>query len=172
MTTYGKLTVIETLRKPSRHKSRGKTELFARLICECGNEVLRPVDDLNKGRTRSCGCGKRGATAAPPYIQHKRKLLESAKNRARRKGVPFHITIDDFEIPDVCPLLGIQLKRNKGQAADDSASLDRLIPEKGYVKGNILVISRRANVIKNNASIDELMTLTENLHAILMKEAG
>ena len=172
MTKYGKLTVIEILRKPSRRKSRGKTEAYASLVCECGNQIIRPLDDLKKGRTRSCGCGKRGATAAPPYIQHKRKLLENAKNRARRKGVPFHITIDDFEIPDVCPLLRIPLKRNKGQAGDDSASLDRLIPDKGYVKGNILVISHRANVIKNNASIDELMTLTDNLHAILMKKAG
>ena len=42
---------------------------------------------------------------------------------------------------------------------DDSPSIDRLIPELGYIKGNVNVISLRANIIKNNATKDELIKI-------------
>ena len=40
-----------------------------------------------------------------------------------------------------------------------SPSLDRIIPEKGYVKGNIIVVSLKANTMKNNATIEEIKNL-------------
>ena len=42
---------------------------------------------------------------------------------------------------------------------DNSPSIDRLIPELGYIKGNVNVISLRANIIKNNATKDELIKI-------------
>ena len=48
----------------------------------------------------------------------------------------------------------------KGAAGEVSPSLDRLLPHLGYVKGNIIVISHRANAnAKNCASVDELMLI-------------
>lgn len=92
-------------------------------------------------------------------------LLRSAKQRAKVKGLEFNIDISDIELPKICPLLHIPLgssERSKGQI-DSSYSIDRINPNKGYIKGNVWVISYRANKIKNNASLEELELLVKNL---------
>lgn len=85
-----------------------------------------------------------------------KQLLAGARKRGK-KGVPFTITEADIVVPEVCPILGIPLKRGVGKIADTSPSLDKIIPELGYVPGNIQVISNRANRIKHNASLAELI---------------
>ena len=94
-------------------------------------------------------------------------MVRSAKQRALKKGLDFNITYEDFEIPERCPLLGIPLIKHvgDGNAKDDSPSLDRIKPELGYIKGNVWVISRKANEIKNNVNSDTLKTIAENLKA-------
>lgn len=74
-------------------------------------------------------------------------LVQQAKYRAKRDGRDFDLTVDDLEIPETCPVLGIPMT---------SPSLDRKDNSKGYVKGNVFVISRRANILKNDATVDEL----------------
>jgi hypothetical protein len=79
----------------------------------------------------------------------KRVMLYHARRRALQKGIPCTITIDDFEIPTHCPVLGIKLARGSHKVSQHSSpSLDRVIPSKGYVPGNIAVISTRANRLK------------------------
>lgn len=86
-----------------------------------------------------------------------RVLLRSACKRAKQRGTPFSITEADIHIPDVCPILSIPVDRGTGRIpAHGSPSLDCLIPERGYVPGNVAVISHRANTIKNNATLEEL----------------
>lgn len=84
----------------------------------------------------------------------------AAKRRAKDNGVPFAITkqdiIDIFPLDGKCPMLGITLQFNNKSSKDDSPSLDRIIPKLGYVPGNILLISYRANRIKNDATLTEL----------------
>lgn len=98
---------------------------------------------------------------------YKKYMVRSAKQRALKKGLDFNITYEDFEIPERCPLLGIPLIKHvgDGNAKDDSPSLDRIKPELGYIKGNVWVISRKANEIKNNVNSDTLKTIAENLKA-------
>ena len=62
-------------------------------------------------------------------------------------------------IPLHCPVLGLPLYRNSGGAAQgpNSPSLDRIDPDLGYVRGNVKVISARANSIKSNATPEELL---------------
>jgi hypothetical protein len=83
-------------------------------------------------------------------------MVRAAKARATKKGVPFNITPEDITIPSTCPVLGIPLVVGQPKATDNSPSLDRVVPLLGYVKGNVIVISNRANRIKNNASVHEL----------------
>jgi hypothetical protein len=83
-------------------------------------------------------------------------ILQQAKRRAKLKNVPFDITADDIEVPEYCPVLGIKLAVNKNHAKDNSLSIDRIIPELGYVKDNVAIISFKANTIKSNASIEDL----------------
>lgn len=58
-------------------------------------------------------------------------------------------------VPEFCPVLGMRLEPGNGLSAS-SPSLDRFDPEKGYTKGNVRVISARANTLKSNATPDEL----------------
>lgn len=79
------------------------------------------------------------------------------------KGVPFDLEMSDIAVPERCPILGIKLERGVGQRTyqDSSPSLDRIIPNKGYVKDNIAVISMRANRIKNDATLDEMRSVVD-----------
>lgn len=84
-----------------------------------------------------------------------RALLALAQTRARRRGVDFQITIDDIVIPDRCPVLGIKLAPGTKRSLDNAPSIDRLDPRRGYVPGNIHVISHRANRLKGDGTPEE-----------------
>lgn len=83
-------------------------------------------------------------------------MLLIARQGARTAEVAFDLDRADIFIPVFCPVLGLRLRfdgaRNVG---DDGATLDRLIPELGYVRGNVAVISHKANRLKNNGTAEE-----------------
>lgn len=81
-----------------------------------------------------------------------RVLLSAAKVRAKEKGIDFNLDITDIVIPDVCPVFETPFEKGTWSAA----SLDRIDPSKGYVKGNVQVLSKKANTMKQNATKDEL----------------
>lgn len=90
-----------------------------------------------------------------------RRLLAGAKKRAAEKNLPFTLTLQDIVIPEVCPVLGIPLRRARLVATDNSPNLDRLIPALGYVPGNVRVISRLANMIKSNATPQQIRAVAD-----------
>lgn len=100
-----------------------------------------------------------------------RELLRAAKRRAKDRGVEFSITLEDIVVPNICPLLGIPLKKGDVKAGPNSPSLDRKNNDLGYVKGNVWVISRRANIAKNDLSLAELELLVANLRHTLLEGA-
>jgi len=89
----------------------------------------------------------------------RKRMLRCARLRAKAAGVPFELTIDDIEIPEVCPALGIPLVAGMGRNNPNGPSLDRTVPALGYVRGNVRVISHRANSLKNDATPEELAAL-------------
>lgn len=91
------------------------------------------------------------------------EMFAAAKKRAKIKGVEFSITQNDVCVPETCPLLGVPLLQCKKCLGPNSPSLDRIDPSKGYVPGNVWVISYRANAAKSNLTLSELKTLVENL---------
>lgn len=92
-----------------------------------------------------------------------RRMLADAKARAKKGSFPCTIELQDVFIPNECPLLNVPFQR-KGPYAP---SLDKIIPALGYVPGNVLVISCRANSIKHNATLEELQKLIANLAVLL-----
>jgi len=89
-----------------------------------------------------------------------KRMLSSARARARSRGLDFDLELDDIVIPEYCPVLGIKLSTETGNKNQyDSPSLDRIDSSKGYVKGNVAVISWRANWIKQNATLEEVTAL-------------
>jgi len=92
----------------------------------------------------------------------KREMLQRARDHAKRRDVPFNLELEDLVIPVVCPALGIPLmKAVGGHQSDNSPSVDRFEPLKGYTKGNISVISSKANRIKSNATAEELRKVAD-----------
>lgn len=163
---FGYLTVEEFIEKDPKKGSLWKCK------CECGTK--REYRSSQLPSRQSCGCmtGKiisqkrrtHGKTGTRAYW-----LRALAKKRARDRGLPFNITIDYvqhmIDTTPQCPYLGIELKTNKGSLAWNSATIDRIIPELGYVIGNVMLISHRANTIKNDATADEVMAV-----AVMMKQ--
>ena len=87
-------------------------------------------------------------------------MLVDSIRRAKKKGLEHNIELEDIQIPEYCPVLGIKLEVNSGKgygkAQPNSPSLDRVDNSRGYTKDNIRVISYRANMLKNNATQEEL----------------
>jgi len=83
-------------------------------------------------------------------------LLHAAKKSAKHRSINFDLKESDIVLPDVCPVLGISLSIGDGQRNNNSYSLDRIDNNKGYVVGNVRVISWRANNVKGDACIEEL----------------
>ena len=97
-----------------------------------------------------------------------RKILYTIKSRAKSKGIDFNLEHGDIELPTHCPILGVELKKVHGASGKvgyrpNAPSVDRIDPNKGYVKGNVRVISSRANLLKNNAEVWELEKVLEDL---------
>jgi len=121
-------------------------------------ENAEMIEDLTGRRYTSCRSGK----AALLRIQEPEKhLLKTAKSNAKRVGVECNLILDDIHIPDMCPILNIPLYFTPGQATDNTPSIDRIIPSTSYNRDNILIMSMRANRIKNDGTPDEHFKIYE-----------
>lgn len=100
----------------------------------------------------------------PIYKKELKELWRHLKQSATKRKIPFSLTLTDLNnisFPVTCPILGLELKFNKDRAADDSYSIDRIDSSKGYEIDNIVVISQKANRVKNNATSDELAKIEQ-----------
>lgn len=86
------------------------------------------------------------------------RLWEGARRRAAASGIPFDIEPSDIAIPERCPVFGTKLIRGAPDVRS-RATLDRIDNSRGYVKGNVAVISHRANSFKGDMTADELQKL-------------
>jgi hypothetical protein len=168
--TYGRLTILREYQSPC------KKYVLCETSCSCGgNTVATRRHEIVSGKTQSCGCLRRERSVEankkrfdPNAISKttEYKILARAKSRAKKNNLPFNIELDDIVIPERCPLLGIKIESTEVRNSPNNPSLDKIIPEKGYIKGNVWVISNRANTLKNDATLQELKTLVENLEAL------
>jgi hypothetical protein len=115
------------------------------------------------------------------YFDEKRKqhvaenpekyVVYEARKRAKKFGLECTITPEDIVIPEFCPILGLKLERGKvDKNRDNTPSLDRIVPEIGYIPSNIAVMSYRANRIKNNGTSDEHRRIADWMDAQNQKE--
>ena len=90
-------------------------------------------------------------------------LYFEAKKRAKERNIEFDINLQDLFVPEKCPILDVKLIPNKNGkfAADNSPSIDRKDSSKGYVKGNIQIISFRANNIKGDGTLEEFKLIRD-----------
>lgn len=89
-------------------------------------------------------------------------MLERARQRARKKGFDFDLTVEDITpLPAHCPVFGQPFEPNNGHQNPNAYSLDRIDNSKGYVRGNVAVISYLANRLKNDATPDQLRRIAD-----------
>lgn len=99
------------------------------------------------------------------------RLYYSAKSRSKRCGLPFNLEVQDVQemlnASTICPLLNVPFDEGRYKQ-----SLDKIIPELGYTKGNVWVVSYRANSIKNDATLEELKLLAANLEKVVSLQSS
>jgi len=139
-------------------------------IVNCSKCNLSKVHDVKSRRAGCIECIRKlsAKSGKDAYIPKEKKeetyntieniLLMSATARAKKKKLDFSIKHEDVLIPEYCPILGIKIDKfledasQSHQSRISSPSLDRIDSSKGYVKGNVAVISYKANVIKGQGT--------------------
>ena len=115
-------------------------------------------------QTQTAGEYSQGRTAAG-------MMAGNAIQRAKKRGLPYasyaelkaeinrQLEANNYR----CPIFGTKFERNTSSRgpSDNSPNLDKIIPSKGYVLGNLQVISAKANRIKNDATPEELMMVAQ-----------
>ena len=87
-------------------------------------------------------------------------MTTQAKRRAASSGKEFSLTTEYVRklATSKCPVLGIPLEWEYGHGKarnPNSPSLDRIDNSKGYVPGNVAIISDRANRLKSDGTATE-----------------
>lgn len=133
---------------------------------ECARSYmnLRRIEALDQGVSKADVYNYTWRTKNPAAY-----LLHTARSRAKQKGFEFNLEIEDIQIPTNCPVFGIPLFIRRGGKEvgknPNNPSLDRIDSTKGYIKGNIQVISWRANNLKSDGTLEEFKQLMEFMNA-------
>lgn len=98
------------------------------------------------------------------FNRRKYQIFARVKNQAKFSHTPFTITFNELEWPDVCPVLGTKLDYWAGQTRNNAVTFDRVDSRKGYVPGNVRVISHRANSWKSSMTVQDLERILEYVH--------
>jgi len=136
----------------SEARLRGMKRYLSPVPCPKGHLGWRYV--RNGG---CCECAS-PSTSLPGDLAHLKVLVALSHQRSEMRDEPHALTVEYLASiwpkDNRCPVLGIPFRRALGSHGSraDSATLDRLDPSRGYVPGNVLVVSALANRIRNDAS--------------------
>lgn len=140
----------------------GSNKYYTGKPCPHGHDTYRYTN------TKGCaGCAKEKSRTKKSInrvkawyrsLSNRERMLLWAKYRHKKYSTrPFDLDESDFDWPTHCPALGIRLIYESGnRTIPNRATIDRLDPSLGYEKGNVAVISRKANLIKNNGTYSEI----------------
>lgn len=164
--------------KFSGYKRLKKSSVAA--VCDCCGD-LKPANKFslvfkfNYSGPRKSTCKKCSSAIA----ERKRRdslwnkdivsyLLSQARQRCSRNGTNFSIKKEDVYMPNICPVFKVDMPtefrsgKTRNQMRNNfGPSLDRIDNTKGYTPDNIVVMSYRANMLKSDATLKELVMLGE-----------
>lgn len=98
------------------------------------------------------------------------RLVSWAKQRAKQEGLYFDLKVKDVPpIPEICPVALIPICSSVGNKGprDNSPSLDKVDNSKGYVSGNVRVISYKANRWKSDMSLADVERLVQYMKGFI-----
>lgn len=128
---------------------------------QIGNNDFSYWDSIKLKTSRSGGIDKQTFVGIKPleYL-----IWYRAKDNSQKHKREFDIEVEDIIIPTHCPYLGIELIFDVNHHnSPNYFSIDRIDSSKGYVKGNVQVISHLANSMKNKATKEEIITFSQNV---------
>lgn len=162
------------------HYKAAKTNRYINSVCKkCASLRTQRVPNRAENISRNNEIKKARLKLDKEYRQYCREidkkyrhsergimsLLNGARKRAGLYNLDFDLTPEDIIIPEICPILGLKLGIGKVGGSDNSPSLDRIDPTKGYVKGNVQVISKLANSMKNSADTETLKKFADYINS-------
>jgi len=135
---------------------------------EIARRLNRPAQTINNHRNKM---GLKAHWIKREYDndvdRRKGHILRNSKSSAKIRGIEFDLDHSDIpDLPEYCPLIPSLKLTYRGESHGNShchASVDRIDPTKGYVKGNIQIISKLANTMKNEASFEQLKEFCTNM---------
>jgi hypothetical protein len=164
-------TELTTNRKKNRNVN------YNEVICSCGKKFW--MVSYNWGVSEQCpNCWIKIMTQNNIIHNESQtiigQLFYSAKIRAKKSGIEFNLKIDDIKIPKLCPILDIELNINLGESINrkprfNAPSLDRINSDLGYVKGNVSIMSYKANVLKKDGTSSEHLEVAEFMEKMGIK---
>lgn len=121
-------------------------------------------DSSNRRRPYCKDCAREEQKARYNFHRKNNPFLHRctrAKSRASSLRLPFDLTPEYLESiwSGKCPVLGVDLNLVTDRLDEHAAELDRFVPSLGYTQGNVHWISRKANRIKNNTTVEILENL-------------
>lgn len=108
-----------------------------------------------KRKKREAAHYKRYGDRTLELYEIKKQKYTNKRHSANSNGIPFTLGFGDLEWPTHCPILGVELDYQLDGRKENSPSIDRIDNTKGYVPGNVAVLSWRANRIKNDGTSEE-----------------
>ena len=150
--------------KPCKHGHISERLVKGGSCKECKNTISAKKREENREKYNKYCREKKKEHYSPEKRRemHKKNITSemfyAAKSRAKNKNLTFTITKEDVIIPKTCPVFGIPLD---SRDVFHTPSLDRIINDLGYVKGNVRVIRSKANRLINNGTIEEFKQILE-----------
>ena len=150
--------------KISRRTVADDYDLF---ICRCCGEEKEAMEfsehrqtktGYDLSRCKQCKIEMSRSAASWDSKPIVNRIYDRVKTRAKEKGLDFDLELSDIIIPELCPVFKVPFIYGDHSW---TYSLDRIKPDLGYVKGNVVVISNKANMMKSTATVDEVGMLYE-----------
>lgn len=98
----------------------------------------------------------------------RREILLAKKHNAGRRGIEFKITEADLNWPSHCPVTDVELRydgvglyTDRRGPRPDAASIDRIDNTRGYVPGNVVIVSHWVNIRKGDATPWQLRQIAD-----------
>jgi hypothetical protein len=156
------------LEKPeTEFHRRGKSGLHAECkTCRCAREreggKRRYYADLDRSRETNREKRRKERQTMETWCA---QIISPIRRRAAEQNLPFDLDAgylrSIWPANNLCPVLYTEFLFGREKGNNAGPSVDRRVPEKGYVRGNVTILSYRANRLKCDATPSELLAVID-----------
>ena len=168
---YGLLTVVAKTRKRATNNA-----VMWRCQCKCGKHIVVSGCALRRNEFKSCGCANEinRHEGRVKWMERNHGIYVSCNNpwyvraaavwqRAKEHNLPINfksrvelaVYLESIA-PKKCPVFNVPLTTGTRTMHKFSPSVDKIIPHKGYTKGNMQIVSYLANSMKRDATPQQM----------------